>query len=536
MGNRQIPLEMLDEGGSAYVSERKVYPRDVSGAFNRLRVAAVFWLLGMYYLFPWLRWDGHQAVLFDLPARKFHVFGLTFWPQDFVFLAMLLMIAALLLFFVTALAGRLWCGYACPQTVWTEVFLWMERAIEGDRLKRIKLDAAPWDAHKLLRKGGKHLAWLLFALWTGFTFVGFFTPIRDLAARAWPFAGPGTGWGGWETFWVLFYAFATWGNAGFLREQVCKYMCPYARFQSAMFDRDTLLIAYDPMRGEPRGPRRRGLASVLERARGLLDAATANDYVFRANRHPSAASLQARAASTITFDGGTEAAPLPQFAPAELGDCIDCTLCVQVCPTGIDIRNGLQYECIACGACVDACDEVMLKVGYPKGLVRYSTQNAIDGKPTRVLRPRILVYGTLLLALVIGWGVGVAHRSPLIAEVLRDRNALYRETADGIENGYTIKLVNKTARAQRYRIELETAGGTGRELDRDDEHGRAHGDDDAPRLRPLPTVAVDAGAVAAVPVLVVAREARGRHEVAFVVTSVDGSVRKRVDSSFFGPM
>ncbi len=255
------------------------------------------WLLGMFYLFPWLHWDGRQAVLFDLPARKFHVFGLTFWPQDFLFLALLLIIAALALFFFTALAGRLWCGYACPQTVWTEVFLWMERWTEGDRSKRMKLDAAPWSPEKLARKGAKHVLWLVFALWTGFTFVGFFTPITDLGARSWPFE-----WGGWETFWVLFYALATWGNAGFLREQVCKYMCPYARFQSAMFDRNTLIIAYDPMRGEPRGPRKRGLASVLERARGLLDKITAYDYVFRAAHHPTAADNRAQARGTITFE------------------------------------------------------------------------------------------------------------------------------------------------------------------------------------------------------------------------------------------
>ena len=250
--SRRIPLELAEEdtGGSMYVAERKVYPREVSGRLNTLRVAAVFWLLGMFYVFPWLRWDGRQAVLFDLPARKFHVFGLTFWPQDFLFLALLLIIAALALFFFTALAGRLFCGYACPQTVWTEVFLWMERWTEGDRNKRMKLDAGPWTREKVLRKGAKHALWAVFALWTGFTFVGFITPITDLAARL-----PRLEWGGWETFWVLFYAFATWGNAGFLREQVCKYMCPYARFQSAMFDRNTLIIAYDPMRGEPRGPR-----------------------------------------------------------------------------------------------------------------------------------------------------------------------------------------------------------------------------------------------------------------------------------------
>ncbi|MBP6215762.1 MAG: 4Fe-4S binding protein [Luteimonas sp.] len=511
----RIPIDVIDEGGSLYVKERKVYPRDVSGRLNRLRVAAVFWLLGMFYVFPWLRWDGRQAVLFDLPARKFYVFGLTFWPQDFLFLSWLLIIAALALFFFTALAGRLFCGYACPQTVWTEVFLWMERWTEGDRSKRMKLDAGPWTGEKVLRKGGKHLLWLVFALWTGFTFVGFFTPITDLAARL-----PTLSWGGWETFWVLFYALATWGNAGFLREQVCKYMCPYARFQSAMFDRNTLIIAYDPMRGEPRGPRKRGLGSVLERARGLLDQHTAYDYVFRAGKHPSAASQAAQAKGTITWDGDLgEVQPLPKFAPDQLGDCIDCTICVQVCPTGIDIRNGLQYECIACGACIDACDEVMDKVGYPRGLIRYSTQNAIDGKGTRVMRPRIWLYGLLLLGFVIAWVVGVSTRSDLIVEALRDRNALYREAADGaIENGYTLKLVNKSDQDRTFRISIESST-PGLELR-----------DNAP-------VPAKAEAVVAVPVVLVARDgASGRKDVRFIVESEDGSTRKVVDSSFFGPM
>jgi len=514
--SRGIPLEVVDEGGSAYVKERKVYPRDVSGPLNRLRVAAVFWLLGMFYLFPWLRWDGRQAVLFDLPARKFHVFGLTFWPQDFLFLALLLIIAALALFFFTALAGRLFCGYACPQTVWTEVFLWMERWTEGDRSKRMKLDAGPWTREKILRKGAKHALWAVFALWTGFTFVGFFTPITDLAARLSTLS-----WGGWETFWVLFYALATWGNAGFLREQVCKYMCPYARFQSAMFDRNTLIIAYDPMRGEPRGPRKRGLGSVLERARGLLDMSTAYDYVFRAGKHPSAASQAAHAKGTITWDGDLgEVAPLPKFAPEELGDCIDCTICVQVCPTGIDIRNGLQYECIACGACIDACDEVMGKVGYPKGLIRYSTQNAIDGKSTRVLRPRIFVYGALLLGFIIAWAVGVGARSDLIVEVLRDRNALYREAADGsIENGYTLKLVNKSDRERDFRVTVESAT-AGIEL----------GDNAS-------TVHARPGVVVSVPVVLVARDGvSGRHEVRFIVEDDAGGTVQRADSSFYGPM
>lgn len=514
--SKRIPLEVVDaQGNSFYVSERKVYPRDVAGRFNRLRVAAVIWLLGMFYVFPWLRWDGRQAVLFDLPARKFHVFGLVFWPQDFLFLALLLIIAAMALFFFTALAGRLFCGYACPQTVWTEVFLWMERWTEGDRGKRMKLDAGPWNAEKILRKGAKHALWLVFALWTGFTFVGFFTPITDLGARLLPFA-----WGGWETFWVLFYALATWGNAGFLREQVCKYMCPYARFQSAMFDRNTLIIAYDPMRGEPRGPRKRGLDSVLARARGLLDALTAYDYVFRASKHPSAASQHAQAHGTITFAGaGVEAAPLPKFAPEQLGDCIDCTICVQVCPTGIDIRNGLQYECIACGACIDACDEVMDKVGYPRGLIRYATQNAIDGKPSRVLRPRIFVYGFILLALVSAWSWGVIHRSELIVEVLRDRNALYRETADGmVENSYTVKLVNKAQQAHGFRVELLS-------------------EDPSIALREPVQVRAEAEQVLSVPVLLAApQRLGGRHPVRFQVVRDDGQVEKTVESSFFGPL
>ncbi|MGO4551337.1 4Fe-4S dicluster domain-containing protein [Lysobacter sp. 2RAF19] len=511
---KSIDAALVDEAGTFYVSERKVYPREVSGRFARLRILAVLWLLGMFYGFPWLRWGGRQAVLFDLPARKFHVFGLTFWPQDFLFLALLLIVAAIGLFFFTAIAGRLWCGYACPQTVWTEAFLWIEQRFEGDRGARMKLDAAPMSANKLLRKGGKHAAWILFALWTGFTFVGFFTPIRVLAANAVPFA-----WGGWETFWVLFYAFATWGNAGFLREQVCKYMCPYARFQSAMFDRDTLLIAYDPMRGEPRGPRRRGLASVLERARGLLPLERATDYVRRAALFPTAATASLHAAGTITFDAGP-VEPLPKFEAVELGDCIDCTMCVQVCPTGIDIRNGLQYECIACGACVDACDQVMDKMGYPHGLIRYTTQHAVDGKPTRLLRTRVFVYGGILAAVCIAFVAGIAMRAPFTAEALRDRNALYRTTADGIENSYTLKIANKRDQPRRFAITLSSAT-----------RGLA--------LRRPPTLTIPAGEVASVPVTVYAPEpVSGRRDVHFEVSALDGDPRttQTVASTFFGPV
>jgi polyferredoxin len=526
--DKRIPLTLTPATPAAatsmYVSERKIHPRDIDGRFQRLRRVAVWVLLGMFYAFPWLRWDGRQAVLFDLPARKFHVFGFHFWPQDFVFLAGLLIIAGLSLFFFTALAGRLWCGYACPQTVWTEVFLWIERKLEGDRAKRIRLDAGAWSREKLLRRGGKHAVWLLFALWTGFTFVGFFTPIRELAAQAPPLGR----WSGWETFWIFFYALATWGNAGFLREQVCKYMCPYARFQSAMFDRDTLVIAYDAMRGEPRGARRRGLGSVLARARGLLDKALAYDYVFRAAHHPTAADdAVAARGNTAIADPGLRAEPLPAFAPEDLGDCIDCTICVQVCPTGIDIRNGLQYECIACGACVDACNGVMDKLGYPRGLIRYATQNAIDGKPSRVLRPRVVVYGILLLALLLGWSWGIVHRDTLIADVLRDRNALYRSVPGGSENDYTLKLVNKSERARTLRVRLLGADGAaaaGLALTRADADGAVTVPMAPEQVLSLPlTVRADA-------------RVRGRRDVLFVLeeTAADRS-DKSVPTSYFGP-
>jgi len=386
---------------SLYLAHAKVYPREVTGRFARLRTASVWVLLGIFYLLPWINWGERQAVLFDLPARKFFILGLVFWPQDFIFLTWLLIIAALSLFFFTAVGGRLWCGYACPQTVWTESFLWMERVTEGNRSARQKLDRGPWTAQKLARKSAKQFLWISAGLWTGFTFVGFFTPIRTLAAEVQLLTlGP------WETFWVLFYGFATYGNAGYLREQVCKYMCPYARFQSAMFDKDTLVITYDTERGEPRGSRPRG---TDPRARGL-------------------------------------------------GDCIDCTLCVQVCPTGIDIRQGLQIECIACAACVDVCDTVMDKMGSPRGLIRYTTEHAVHHKATHVIRPRVLIYGALLAALMVGFVVAVAMRSPVSLDVIRDRNSLYQLTGNGkVDNVYTIRILNKTEHPQRFVLEAQGA-------------------------------------------------------------------------------
>jgi len=513
---KPIPSELLDDG-ALYVSERKIYPRDIAGRFQHLRHLAVMLLLGLYYVFPWINWEGRQSVLFDLPARKFYILGLTFWPQDFFFLALLLIMAGLSLFFFTAIAGRLWCGYACPQTVWTEVFIWMEQWTEGDRGQRMKLDAAPWSANKVRRKLAKHSLWLLFALWTGFTFVGFFTPVRELGARLVPFE-----WSGWESFWVFFYALATWGNAGVLREQVCKYMCPYARFQSAMFDRNTLIIAYDPMRGEPRGARKKGkLASVLERARGLLPVDVADSAVVDAAQNRSAADLRlgARATTGLAVDIQTGLVPPPQVnSPDDLGDCIDCTICVQVCPTGIDIRNGLQYECIACGACVDACDSVMDKIGYPRGLVRYATQNSLEGKPSNVLRPRIWIYGFLLLALLVGTIAGIALRKPLIVDVLRDKQ-LYRMAQDGsVENAYTLRIINKDNAAHDFLLTVESTASIVLLA----EKTRIHAQPEEVLTVPV-TLRAKFGAV------------HGRADVSFVVVDADSGLRIAEVSRFFGP-
>ena len=387
-------LDTTDD--SFYAKHKKVYPREVHGLFANLRITGVLVLLGLYYGIPWMRWDNHQAVLLDLPNRKFHIFALTFWPQDFFYFALLLIIAALSLFFFTALAGRLWCGYACPQTVWTEVFLWIERKIEGDRSSQMKLDKAPMSGNKFNKKALKHAVWIAFSAYTGFTFVGYFTSIDVLWNGILNFdLGP------WETFWIIFYSLATYGNAGWLREQVCIYMCPYARFQSAMFDKDTLIISYDDSRGEPRGSRKRGVDPK---------------------------------------DAG-------------LGDCIDCTLCVQVCPTGIDIRNGLQYQCIGCAACVDVCDQVMDKMKYPRGLVRYTTENTLNGKTTHILRPRIIVYSLVLASLFAALVIAIGMRTPVELDIIRDRNTLYREVKGGlVENIYNLRIINMTNQAQRYHL------------------------------------------------------------------------------------
>lgn len=384
--------------GELYQKRKKLYVREVYGIFAKLRWLAVAALLGLYYGLPWLDWNNHQSILFDLPERKFYVFGFTFWPQDFFYLSIILIISALALFMFTTLAGRLWCGYACPQTVWTEIYLWIEQKVEGAPNKSRKRDNGPKNFDYYRVKFTKHALWLVVSLWTGFTFVGFFTPIRELwdAVLIWDL-GP------WETFWIFFYAFATHGNAGYLREQVCIYMCPYARFQSAMFDHDTLIISYDEKRGESRGTRKK----------------SAN--------------------------------------PKELGlgDCVDCGLCVQVCPVGIDIRDGLQYQCIGCAACVDVCDEVMEKMGYEKGLVKYTTENALEGKDTRIIRPRLNVYIVIISFLTVALTWGLMTRIPLEVDIIRDRNNLYSETDYGlIENVYALKVINMDHETQNYNLRV----------------------------------------------------------------------------------
>ena len=400
--NLTAPAEATEQ--ALYEVRKRIYPRAVTGVFAASRWFFVVATQLVFYGLPWLSWNERQAVLFDLASRKFYIFGLVFWPQDIVYLTVLLVISAYSLFLFTAVAGRVWCGYACPQTVYTEIFMWIERKVEGDRMARIKLDQGPMGARKLALKASKHGLWVLVALWTGFTFVGYFTPIKVLWGEVWS-----ASLSGWETFWILFYGFATYGNAGWMREQVCKYMCPYARFQGVMFDPDTLIITYDRERGEPRGARSRS-----------------SDYKAKG-----------------------------------LGDCVDCDICVQVCPTGIDIRNGLQYECIGCAACIDGCDQVMEKMGYSKGLIRYSTERAVTQhlQPAqalkRVFRPRVLIYSAILWVIIIAAAVTLIQRAPVKVDVIRDRaRTAYGADEPVVENVYRLQLMNTDEALREFTISV----------------------------------------------------------------------------------
>lgn len=412
MSTEQPEVHVADESEHVlylYETRKKIYALRFVGFFRKLKKRSGIPLLLGYFLTPWLQIDGRQAIWFDLPERKFHIFWMTFWPQDFMMLAWLLIIAAFALFTVTVLVGRIWCGFTCPQTVWTMMFMGVERYFEGGRSKRIKLDSSPWNFNKIWRKTGKHGGWLLIALASGFTFVAYFNPVRQLSVELLTFSAHPA-----AVFWIFLFTAMTYMNAGYLREQVCKYMCPYARFQSVMFDPDTLIVSYDKARGEPRGARKK-----------------------HADRQASAVRAGAGGAST-------------------LGDCVNCGLCVQVCPVGIDIREGLQSECISCGLCVDVCNAIMEKMDYPKQLISFTTENKLNKGQTQLLRPRLVGYGLGLIAMSALFVYTLATRVPLELDIIRDRSMLYRETSRGlIENIYTLRINNMENRNNRYQIEVE---------------------------------------------------------------------------------
>lgn len=386
-------------GGSGKHSPTdRIYVREVKGRVETMRRLLGFALMALFLVLPWLTFHGEQAILFNILEQRFRIFGMTLWPQDLTILAWIFMISAFALFLVTTIWGRVWCGFTCPQTTWTFIFMWFERKFEGSRHQRMKLDQRPMDADKFIRKFLKHTAWILVALLTAMTFVGYFTDIRQLFNDFFILQASA-----WATGSVLFFTFATYGNAGWMREIMCTHMCPYARFQAAMFDKDTFIVAYDEKRGEPRGPR------------------------------------------------GRKQDP----ARLGLGDCIDCNLCVQVCPTGIDIRNGLQYECINCGACIDACDGVMEKMNYPKKLISFTTERRLEGGKTKVFRFKSVGYGLALVALSGLLVANIMLRIPLELDVVRDRNTLYRENQQGfVENVYQLRISNKAQQTEQFRIEV----------------------------------------------------------------------------------
>ncbi|HBW08230.1 MAG: (Fe-S)-binding protein [Pseudomonas sp. BICA1-14] len=464
----QIPVRDVTPpskaGASAdlYAAREKIYTRAFSGLFRNLRRVGGAVLFLLFFGTVWLNWNGRQAVWWDLPERKFHIFGATFWPQDFMLLSWLLIICAFGLFFITVFAGRVWCGYTCPQSVFTWVFMWAEKITEGDRNQRMKLDKAPMSANKFLRKLAKHAIWFAVGILVAITFVGYFTPIRELVPDLLTLNV-----NGWAAFWIGFFTLATYGSAGYLREQVCIYMCPYARFQSVMFDKDTLIVSYDPRRGEKRGPRKK-------------------DADYKA---------------------------------MGLGDCIDCTMCVQVCPTGIDIRDGLQIECIGCAACIDACDAIMDKMNYPRGLISYTTEHNLSGQKTHLLRPRLIGYAVALLAMMGLFSYAVYDRPLVKLDVLKDR-VLYRENEQGnIENVYTLKVMNKAQQEQTFVIEATGLEGLAYE-------GRSE-------------IRAEGGELVTIPVeLSIAAEKlpSSTNEIVFHIRSVDDdSINDDADSRFIGP-
>ncbi|MFT5781580.1 MAG: cytochrome c oxidase accessory protein FixG [Pseudomonas sp.] len=467
--NQQIPIKDVTpipaKGSNTvdlYASRATTYTRAFTGLFRNIRMVSGAGLFLLYFGTVWLNWGDRQAIWWDLPGRKFYIFGATFWPQDFMLLSCLLIICAFGLFFITVYAGRVWCGYTCPQSVWTWIYMWCEKVTEGDRNQRIKLDKESMSRNKLLRKTAKHTLWLLIGLLTGLTFVGYFAPIRDLISQLLDGSADG-----WAYFWVGFFTLATYGNAGWLREQVCIYMCPYARFQSVMFDKDTLIVSYDPRRGEHRGPRKK------------------------------------------TADYKAEG----------LGDCIDCTMCVQVCPTGIDIRDGLQIECIGCAACIDACDSIMEKMDYPKGLISYTTEHNLSGQKTQLVRPRLIAYAVVLLMMMGLFAYAVNIRPLVQLDVSKDR-VLFRENENGeIQNVYTLKIMNKDQVDHVYKIKVEGL---------DDLH-----------FEGKHTVELAAGEILTIPVELSIEPEKlpsSANTVIFSVSAVDApNMENDADSRFIGP-
>lgn len=387
-------------GKNSQVDSGSIYVRSMKGTFQQLRRYGSWILLSLFFLLPWVPYGDRQGILLDIADRKFHFFSITLWPQDLTAMAWFFIIAAFGLFFITTFLGRVWCGYLCPQTVWTFIFLWFEEKLEGSANKRKILDKNALDFNKFWRKGLKHLAWLVVSLITALSFAAWFVPVDQLWFDFFNLNTSLTLW-----FWLIFFTLATYANAGWLRNIVCTHMCPYARFQSAMFDKDTYIVGYDAKRGEARGPRKR---SDDPKALGL-------------------------------------------------GDCIDCDLCVQVCPAGIDIRDGLQYECINCGACIDACDQTMEKMNYPKGLIKYTTEHALDGNKTDIFRPKLIGYGLVLLLMLGLFLHNLASIEPMQLDTLRDRQELYHETDDGlIENTYTLKLINKSDQPRMFMLSVDS--------------------------------------------------------------------------------
>jgi cytochrome c oxidase accessory protein FixG len=399
-----------------YVDRIKVHPKDVSGIFRRIKWAVLAFCLTIYYVAPFLRWDRgptapDQAILIDLPGRKAYFFFLEIWPQEVYFLTGLLILAAIGLFLVTSLFGRLWCGYACPQTVWTDLFMWVERKIEGDRNARIKLDAAPYTPGKIVKRAAKHAAWIGIALATGGAWVLYFadapTTVREIFTGEASFT---------QYMFVGLFATTTYVLAGWAREQVCTYMCPWPRFQSAMLDDESYVVTYEKWRGEPRG-------KLAKTAPGV-------------------------------------------DAWAGRGDCVDCNSCVATCPTGIDIRDGQQLECIGCGLCIDACDAVMDKVGRPRGLIRFDTLAnqacRAEGKPAhhKFIRARTLIYAGVLAAVSSVMLVALMLRTTVELNVLRDRAPLFVTLSDGqIRNAYTIHILNKTHAPRDYALSVSGLAG-----------------------------------------------------------------------------